>query len=41
MQKQIEKTTITVVIPNYSEIKIGTLASIVRQSQLPRSLFEV
>ncbi|WP_204103946.1 MULTISPECIES: type II toxin-antitoxin system HicA family toxin [Spirulina sp. CCY15215] len=41
MQKQIENATISVVIPNYSEVKIGTLASIIRQSDLPRSLFEV
>jgi len=40
-QKPIEDSTITVVVPNYSEIKSGTLTSIIRQSQLPRSLFEV
>ncbi len=40
-QKQIEGSTITVVVPNYSEIKSGTLTSIIRQSQLPRFLFEV
>jgi predicted RNA binding protein YcfA (HicA-like mRNA interferase family) len=40
-QKQIESSTITVVVPNYSEVRSGTLISIIRQSQLPRSLFEV
>ncbi|WP_071188361.1 type II toxin-antitoxin system HicA family toxin [Trichormus sp. NMC-1] len=40
MQKEIDDSTITVPVPNYSEIKIGTLQSIIRQSGLPRSLFE-
>ena len=40
MQKKIEDSTITVPVPNYSEIKIGTLQSIIRQSCLTRSLFE-
>jgi predicted RNA binding protein YcfA (HicA-like mRNA interferase family) len=40
MQKRTEASTITVPVPNHSELKIGTLLSIVRQSQLPRSLFE-
>ena len=41
MQKRSEDSTITVPIPNHSSIRIGTLSSIIRQSQLPRSLFEV
>jgi predicted RNA binding protein YcfA (HicA-like mRNA interferase family) len=41
MQKRTPETTITVPVPNHPEIKIGTLGSIIRQSQLPRSLFEV
>jgi predicted RNA binding protein YcfA (HicA-like mRNA interferase family) len=41
MQKRTPETTITVPAPNHPEIKIGTLGSIIRQSQLPRSLFEV
>ncbi|MFH7245156.1 MAG: type II toxin-antitoxin system HicA family toxin [Spirulina sp.] len=41
MQKRIEETTITVPVPNHKALKIGTLQSIIRQSQLPRSLFEV
>ncbi len=40
MQKRIAGTTITVPVPDHTEIKIGTLMSIVRQSGLPRSLFE-
>ena len=40
MQKKIDDSTITIPVPNYSEIKIGTLQSIIRQSGLPRSLFE-
>jgi predicted RNA binding protein YcfA (HicA-like mRNA interferase family) len=41
MQKKIRETTITVSVPNHSEIKIGTLQSIIRQSKLNRELFEV
>ena len=41
MQKRTPGTTITVPVPNHAEIRIGTLGSIIRQSQLPRSLFEV
>jgi predicted RNA binding protein YcfA (HicA-like mRNA interferase family) len=41
MQKRTPETTITVPVPNHPEIKIGTLGSIIRQSQLPRSFFEV
>jgi predicted RNA binding protein YcfA (HicA-like mRNA interferase family) len=40
MQKRTDETTITVPVPNYTEIRRGTLQSIIRQSQLPRSLFE-
>ena len=40
MQKKIDDSTITIPVPNYSEIKIGTLQSIIRQSNLPRSLFD-
>ena len=40
MQKKIDESTITIPVLNYSEIKIGTLQSIIRQSGLPRSLFE-
>ncbi|WP_016951844.1 type II toxin-antitoxin system HicA family toxin [Anabaena sp. PCC 7108] len=40
MQKQIEDSTLTAIVPNHSSVKFGTLMSIIRQSQLPRSLFE-
>jgi predicted RNA binding protein YcfA (HicA-like mRNA interferase family) len=41
MQKRSEATTITVPIPLHDPIRRGTLGSIVRQSELPRTLFEV
>lgn len=41
MQLQTEESTITVPVPNYKELRVGTLQSIIRQSGLPRSLFEV
>lgn len=41
MQKRIEKSTITVPVPNHKELRIGTLRSIIRQSGLPRTAFEV
>ena len=40
MQKRIAHTTITVPVPNHREIAIGTLLSIIRQSQVPRTVFE-
>jgi predicted RNA binding protein YcfA (HicA-like mRNA interferase family) len=41
MQKQIPgPSTITVPVPNHHELRKGTLLSIIRQSQLPRSAFE-
>ena len=40
MQKQTDTSTITVPVPQHKEIKIGTLSSIIRQAQLPRSIFE-
>lgn len=40
MQRKIETGSITVPVPDHSEIKIGTLLSIIRQSGLPRSEFE-
>jgi predicted RNA binding protein YcfA (HicA-like mRNA interferase family) len=41
MQKKTPDSTITVPVPDHQEIRIGTLQSIIRQSQLPRVLFEV
>jgi len=40
MQKRLPDTTITVPVPNHSEIRIGTLQSIIRQSGLNKSEFE-
>jgi predicted RNA binding protein YcfA (HicA-like mRNA interferase family) len=40
MQKKIENSTITIPVPNHSEIKIGTLQSIIRQSKLSKEIFE-
>ena len=48
MQKRTEATTVTVPVPLHDEIRIGTLQSIIRQSVqsiirqsgLPRELFE-
>jgi predicted RNA binding protein YcfA (HicA-like mRNA interferase family) len=41
MQLKTEETTVTVPVPNYSELRVGTLQSIIRQSGLSRELFEV
>src|SRR5712692_9955432 len=40
MQKRTPESTITVPVPDHKELRIGTLQSIIRQSQLPRTLFE-
>jgi predicted RNA binding protein YcfA (HicA-like mRNA interferase family) len=40
MQKKEDGTTITVPVPDHDELRIGTLLGIIRQSGLPRSLFE-
>jgi len=40
MQRKLPQGTITVPVPNHSEIRIGTLQSIIRQSGLPRSEFD-
>ncbi len=40
MQKKLPDTSITVPVPNYPELKIGTLKSIIRQSGIPRFWFE-
>ncbi|MBX3664455.1 MAG: type II toxin-antitoxin system HicA family toxin [Burkholderiales bacterium] len=40
MQKRLPETTITLPVPLHAEIHIGTLQSIIRQSGLPRGLFE-
>jgi predicted RNA binding protein YcfA (HicA-like mRNA interferase family) len=41
MQRREAGTTTTVPVPLHDELKIGTLLSVIRQSKLPRSLFEV
>jgi predicted RNA binding protein YcfA (HicA-like mRNA interferase family) len=41
MQKRTSDSTITVPVPDHKELRSGTLQSIIRQSLLPRQLFEV
>lgn len=40
MQLRLGDTTRTVPVPDHPLIRVGTLLSIIRQSGLPRSLFE-
>jgi predicted RNA binding protein YcfA (HicA-like mRNA interferase family) len=40
MQRKVEGSTVTVPVPDHDEVRIGTLQSIIRQSGLPRTLFE-
>ena len=40
MQKRLSASTITVLVPDHAEIRIGTLQSIIRQSGIGRSEFE-
>ncbi len=40
MQKRTAETTVTVPVPLHSDLKRGTLMSIIRQSGLARQLFE-
>ncbi|MEM0967248.1 MAG: type II toxin-antitoxin system HicA family toxin [Verrucomicrobiota bacterium] len=40
MQKIGNNTTVTVPVPDHRELRIGTLRSIIRQSQLLREEFE-
>lgn len=40
MQKTEKRTTITVPVPDHDELKKGTLLGIIRQSGVPRALFE-
>jgi len=40
MQKRLPDTTLTVPVPNHSELRIGTLQSIIRQSAISRTDFE-
>ena len=40
MQKRETGATVTVIVPDHKTLRKGTLASIIRQSGLPKSLFE-
>jgi len=40
MQKICDDSTITLPVPLHDTVRIGTLQAIIRQSGLPRSLFE-
>ncbi|HEY8693180.1 MAG TPA: type II toxin-antitoxin system HicA family toxin [Chloroflexota bacterium] len=40
MQRKTEDGTITVPVPRHRDLREGTLMSIIRQSRLPRSMFE-
>ena len=39
MQKSESERTITIPVPQHKYVKIGTLQSIIRQSELPKELF--
>lgn len=41
MQRMLPNTTVTIPVPNHKEIRIGTLLSIIRQSGLQRTEFEL
>jgi predicted RNA binding protein YcfA (HicA-like mRNA interferase family) len=41
MQKRLADTTITVPVPLHDPVRRGTLLSIIRQSELAKSIFEV
>ena len=40
MQKEKAGDTTTIPVPDHPELRIGTLRSIIRQSEVPRSAFE-
>ena len=40
MQRRVDGMTTTVPVPDHRELRIGTLASVIRQSGLSRQLFE-
>lgn len=40
MQRRTADSTITVPVPDHKEVRIGTLQSIIRQSGVPKTLFE-
>jgi predicted RNA binding protein YcfA (HicA-like mRNA interferase family) len=41
MQRQAEGATVTVPVANHAELRTGLLLAIIRQSGLPRDLFEL
>lgn len=41
MQSRVDGVSVTVPVPLHDEIRTGTLRSIIRQSGLPRHVFEV
>jgi len=41
MQRRSEEGTRTVPVPDHAEVRVGTLQSIIRQSQVPRAEFEM
>ena len=40
MQKEEAGDTVTVPVPDHSELRVGTLMAIIRQSGVPRFAFE-
>ncbi|WP_293652742.1 type II toxin-antitoxin system HicA family toxin [Thiolapillus sp.] len=40
LQKSDHGKTVTVIVPDHKTLRKGTLSSIIRQSGLPKSLFE-
>lgn len=40
MQRTLDVTTVTVPVPDHSELRIGTLQAVIRQSGVPRREFE-
>ena len=40
MQRRTKEGSITVPVPDHSELALGTLLAIIRQSGIPRSMFE-
>lgn len=40
MQRVEFGSTTTAIVPKHDEVRVGTLLSVIRQSRLPRELFE-
>ena len=40
VQTRLAATTVTMPVPDHAELELGTLASIIRQTGVPRTLFE-